>query len=180
MNDEPLYARQTPHLRRFVPPAPVPYKRFSLAALMLTSCGIVVLIFSYFDANEAIAAGVKPPHLDIMVGWFLFGVGLALSITLLSAVRFFAWLTIVWLILLLMLTLLGTLHAAIARDARSCFFGVVYLWTHGFALYLTIRCLTWREDAVAHCHVCGYDLRATPHRCPECGTPATEQLTTGN
>ena len=51
-------------------------------------------------------------------------------------------------------------------------------WTLGVFAILPVGRLVYallrrRRKAMGLCSVCGYDLRASPQRCPECGTPRT-------
>jgi hypothetical protein len=69
----------------------------------------------------------------------------------------------------------------VPRSDRQYYWFVLPCWTAAalFALlparqaYAIRRTRAARRASAGQCAKCGYDLRATPERCPECGTAAT-------
>ena len=60
----------------------------------------------------------------------------------------------------------------VVQDAAIVPFRLFFCLSFALPLVWTAKALSRRRFDHNYCPVCGYDLRATPHRCPECGTPA--------
>lgn len=66
-----------------------------------------------------------------------------------------------------------TIAGQTIRFVQIPIWGVALLTGIYPVIWLVMRLLSvWRRRWQGRCRICGYDLRATPAQCPECGTPA--------
>jgi hypothetical protein len=67
----------------------------------------------------------------------------------------------------------GTLTVEYLRFGEETRVTVVPYWIpiSAVAVLLGLSLVIRRRPPAGHCRRCGYDLRASPDRCPECGTP---------
>jgi hypothetical protein len=63
-----------------------------------------------------------------------------------------------------------SMGAAATREVFFPHWSLVLLTAAGPAAWYARRRRRLRSRSLGHCPACGYDLRATPDRCPECGT----------
>ena len=70
-----------------------------------------------------------------------------------------------------------TSNFAATREVFLPYWSLVLLTAAGPAAWYARRRRRLRSRSLGLCPACGYDLRATPERCPECGRAADDKVT---